>query len=34
MDFYPFDWFNGDRLTAHILNPTSMVNERVGDEAS
>ena len=34
MDFQYFDWFNGDRLSAHILNPTNMVNERVSDEAS
>ena len=33
MDFWPFDWFNGDRLSAHILNPTNMVNELVRKRA-
>ena len=27
MDFKRFDWFNGYRLSANILNPTNMVNE-------
>ena len=28
-DLKPFHWFNGDRLSAHNLAPTNMVNERV-----
>ena len=34
MDFYPFDWFNVNRLSAHLLNLTNMVNERASDEES